>query len=158
MASSKWQGSVETNIMATLESVWKITKDFYDIHKWFPGMKSCERVEGAPEQGVGSVRCCITSFLSDEESSDFFFIEELIAQDDTKHCWTLRLTDTDFPSFRGYQATIEVCEAEEDGNCLMKWSYEMNPIDGRSKEEIEALWSSILIGKARIVEHLASSQ
>ncbi|GLJ29983.1 hypothetical protein SUGI_0592740 [Cryptomeria japonica] len=157
MASSKWQGSVEAKIMAPLEVVWKIASDYYELKKWFPGMKSCERVEGAPERGLGSVRRCIICLPSDEESRDFFFAEELIAQDDTKHSCTIRVTDTDLPSFMGYEGTVECCEAEEDDNCLMKWSFEMNPIAGLSKEDIEALWSSILTGKAKMLEQLVSS-
>ncbi|GLJ29964.1 hypothetical protein SUGI_0592390 [Cryptomeria japonica] len=155
MASSKLQGSVETKVMAPLEVVWKIASDFYELHKWFPGMKSCERVEGAPEKGVGSLRRCITS---GQEGSDSFGVEELIAVDDTNHSYTYSMTDTNIPGFNGYQATIEVCEAKEQGNCLLKWSFELDPAAGHSKEDIEALFSSILPGIAKNLEQLASSQ
>ncbi|GLJ29975.1 hypothetical protein SUGI_0592650 [Cryptomeria japonica] len=83
-------------------------------------MKLCERVEGVPEQGVGSLRCCITSLPSDQESTDFFLLEKLLAQDDTKHSCTICMTDTDLPGFIGYEATFEFSEWEEEGNCLMK--------------------------------------
>ncbi|GLJ29977.1 hypothetical protein SUGI_0592680 [Cryptomeria japonica] len=159
MASSKWQGSVESKVMAPLEGVWKITSDYYEVKKWFPGMKSCERVEGAPEQGVGSVRRCIISLPSDEESTEFFLREELLAQDDSKHSFSYRMTDTDLPGFIGHEGTIEFCElAKEEGNCLMKWSFQMNPINaGRSKEDVEALRRSILTGMVNNLEQLTSS-
>ncbi|GLJ29981.1 hypothetical protein SUGI_0592720 [Cryptomeria japonica] len=157
MASSKWQGFAEINIMAPLEVVWKITSDYYEIHKWFPGMYSCERVEGAPDQGVGSVRRCLTSLPSDEESSEFFLLEELLAQDDAKHSCTSRMTDTNLPGFIGYEATFEFAEGREDGNCLMKWSFQMNPIAGSTKEDVEALRRSILTGMVKNLEQLTSS-
>ncbi|GLJ29968.1 hypothetical protein SUGI_0592530 [Cryptomeria japonica] len=154
MASSKLQGSVETKVMAPLEVVWKIVSEFYESHKWFPGMKSCERVEGAPEKGVGSVRRCVTS---GQEGSDSFGVEELIAVDDSKHSYSYRLTDTNMQGFDGYQATIKVSEAKEAGNCLLKWSFELDPA-GHSKEDTEALFSSILTAMAKNLEQLASSQ
>ncbi|GLJ29970.1 hypothetical protein SUGI_0592570 [Cryptomeria japonica] len=155
MASSKWQGSVESNVMAPLEVVWKITRDFYGLHKWFPGMKSSERVEGAPEQGVGSVRRCIRPLHDGTESC---VLEELISQDDSNHSYTYRITETNIPGFNGYQATIQVCEAKEQDNCLLKWSFEMDLTDGHSKEDTEALFSSILTGIAKHLEQLISSQ
>ncbi|GLJ29979.1 hypothetical protein SUGI_0592700 [Cryptomeria japonica] len=158
MASSKWQGSVETNVMAPLEGVWKIAREHYGIDKWFPGMKSCERVEGAPLQGVGSVRRCTMRLQPDEEGSDSFAVEELIALDDTNHSWTIRVMDTDLPGFIGYEGTIHVCEAKEEGNCLLKWSFKMNPIAGSSKEDIDALWRSIVTGMAKNLEQLTASQ
>ncbi|GLJ29984.1 hypothetical protein SUGI_0592750 [Cryptomeria japonica] len=157
MVSSKWQGSVETKIRAPLEGVWNITSEYYEMHKWFPGMKLCERVEGAPEQGVGSVRRCITSLPSEEESTDSFGLEELIAKDDSNHSFTYHITDSNLPGFIGYEGTFEFWEAKEEGNCLMKWSFQMNPIAGRSKEDIEALRRSILTGIVKNLEQLTSS-
>ncbi|GLJ29972.1 hypothetical protein SUGI_0592620 [Cryptomeria japonica] len=157
MASSKWHCCVEAKIMGSLEVVWKIASDYYELQKWFPGMKSCERVEGAPEKGVGSVRRCIRASRS-ENSRDTFVVEELIAQDDANHSFTFRMTDTDMPGFIGFEATFELCEAKEDGNCLMKWSFQMNPITGRSKEDTEANLKSILMGMVKNLEQLASSQ
>ncbi|GLJ29985.1 hypothetical protein SUGI_0592760 [Cryptomeria japonica] len=158
MSNSKWQGSVEGKIMAPLESVWKIASDYYEMHKWFPDMKLCERVEGAPEQGVGSVRRCITSLPSDQESTDSIALEELIAQDDTNHSFTYRVTDSNLPGFIGHEGTFEFCElTKEEGNCLMKWSFQMNPIAGFTKEGVEALRKSFLTGMVNNLEQLTSS-
>ncbi|GLJ29969.1 hypothetical protein SUGI_0592540 [Cryptomeria japonica] len=118
-------------------------------------MKSCERVEGAPEKGVGSVRRTITS---GQEGSDSFGVEELIVVEDSKHSYSYRMTDTNIPGFNGYQATFQVCEAKEKGNCLLKWSFELDSAAGHSKEDIEALFNSILPGMAKNLEQLASSQ
>ncbi|GLJ29973.1 hypothetical protein SUGI_0592630 [Cryptomeria japonica] len=158
MASSKWQGSVESKVMAPLEGVWKIASDYYELKKWFPGMVSCERVEGAPEQGVGSVRRCSVPIAALQEGSDSFVVEELIAQDDVNHSFTFRMTDTNRPGFIGYEGTHEFFNTEEEGNCLMKWSFEMDPIVGRSKEDIEIIMSSILTGMVKNLEQLVSSQ
>ncbi|GLJ29965.1 hypothetical protein SUGI_0592400 [Cryptomeria japonica] len=141
--------------MAPLEVVWKIVSDFYESYKWFPGMKSCERVEGAPEKGVGSVRRCVTSV---QEGNDSFGVEKLIAVDDTNHSYSYRLTDTNMQGFDGYQATIKVCEAKEEGNCLLKWSFELNPAAGHSKEDTEGFLSSAVTAMTKNLEQLASSQ
>ena len=61
--------------MASLEAIWKIVSDYYGLKKWFSGMISWERVEGAPEKGVGSVRRCVTRLPTDEEGKYSFVVE-----------------------------------------------------------------------------------
>ena len=57
-----------------------------------------------------------------------------------------------------YEATFAFFETREHGNCLFKWSYKMNAVEGRSKEETEGLMKYVLAGIVNNLEKLASSK
>ncbi|GLJ29986.1 hypothetical protein SUGI_0592800 [Cryptomeria japonica] len=158
MQSSKWQGSMEISVSAPLEGVWKIMSDYYELQKWFPGMVTCKRVDGAPEQGLGCVRYCTGPSPSNPQGSDSFAQEELVAFDSVNHSFTYLVTDTNIPGFHGYQATFQVSETGEEGKTLVNWHFELDPVAGLTKEGVQSFLSSILTGMAKNLEQLSSSQ
>ncbi|KAH9300375.1 hypothetical protein KI387_011958, partial [Taxus chinensis] len=136
METPKWQGSVDMPVAGPLEIVWEIVSDYYELHKWFPGLKSCERVEGAPHQVVGCIRHCTIQSPPEHDGMDLWAAEKLVALNATNHSYTCVITDTNMDGFQDYQATIQVAEGEEDGKCLIKWNFQLRELlPGHSEEE-----------------------
>ncbi|KAH9300597.1 hypothetical protein KI387_012180, partial [Taxus chinensis] len=159
METSKWKCSVQIPVVAPLESVWEIMSNFYGFQKWFPGLKSCERVEGALDIRVGCIHYGTDPFSSDGKES--WATNKLIAFDGTNHSYTYVVTDTNIDGFENYQANFQVVEGGEQkkGDCLIKWKCQLQELlPGHSEQDILEFYSSTLSNMAQKLEQLASSQ
>ncbi|GLJ52174.1 hypothetical protein SUGI_1109830 [Cryptomeria japonica] len=148
MESSKWKGCIQAPVAAPLQLVWEITSDFYAMKKWHPGLDVCERVEGAPENGPG----CTRYVASSTPTGTLWAKEKLNAMDSAHHSYNYTVVDTNIEGFKDYQATFQVIEGEEQGTCLVKWSFELYPIPGKSEEDLVNYWSSLLSGVLKTLQ------
>ncbi|GLJ30581.1 hypothetical protein SUGI_0605580 [Cryptomeria japonica] len=157
MESSKWEGSLEIPLAAPPERVWEIGSDFCELKRWYPALEICERVEGTSEQGPGCVRYCASASSSSSEGL-LWVKEKLISLDSSSHSYTYVVTDGNMEGMEGYQATFRVVEdQEQQGKCLVKWNFELNPIQGYSQQDFVAYLTSLLADITKTLEEVASA-
>ncbi|KAH9300600.1 hypothetical protein KI387_012183, partial [Taxus chinensis] len=159
MKTFKWQRSLQMPVAAPLEIVWEIVSDYYELLKWFPGVTSCERVEGAPLQGVGCIRRCTVPSPPERDGMELWADEKLVAMDATNHSYTYVITDTNMDWFQDYKAILQVVEGEEEGKCLIKWNLQLRELmPGHSEQDVTAFFSSKLSSIVKKLEEIASAK
>ncbi|GLJ51592.1 hypothetical protein SUGI_1096550 [Cryptomeria japonica] len=132
MVNSKWRASMVVPVTASLQRVWEILNDFCGLKKWQPTLLVCERVDGTPAQGPGCVR--YISFPSPSSPGQIAWAKEkLTSLDCTNHYYGYTISDTNVKGFDGYEGTLQVIEGMEEEKCCVKWSFELNPVDGLSQ-------------------------
>ncbi|GLJ30582.1 hypothetical protein SUGI_0605590 [Cryptomeria japonica] len=154
MESSKWEGSLEIPVAAHLERVWEIGSDFFGIKRWYSMLEICEWVEGTPEQGPGSMRYCASS----PPEGLVWAKEKLISLDSSTHSFTYQITEGNFLGMKGYQGTFRVVEdQEQQGKCLVKWNFEVEPVQGYNQQDFMAIIISFIRGITKTLEEVASA-
>ncbi|GLJ51578.1 hypothetical protein SUGI_1096250 [Cryptomeria japonica] len=155
MENSKWRGSIEVPVVDSLQRVWEILNDFYGLKKWQPNLLVCERVEGTPTQGPGCVRSLSFPSPSSPEKTSWAK-EELTSLDCANHCYSYTIIDTNVEGIEGYEATLQVIEGMEEDKCIVKWSFELNPVDGLSQQEFVGNFSSVLTAAIKSLQDAIS--
>ncbi|KAF8097026.1 hypothetical protein N665_0296s0009 [Sinapis alba] len=142
-ASFKWEGKQATQVNGvTAEQAWLVLSDFCNVHKWFPTVDTCRRVEGTDGE-KGLVRYCASTTTKKEEEETKWAKERLVEIDPIQRCLSYEVLENNV-GFRSYVATVKVMQVdggdESDGGevCRIEWSFVSDPVDGWKKEDLES--------------------
>ncbi|KAF8080078.1 hypothetical protein N665_0976s0004 [Sinapis alba] len=137
----KWEGKQTVQVNGvTVEQAWSVVSDFCNVHKWFPTIDTCHRVEGTDGE-TGLVRYCASNKTKDEETK--WAKERLVEMDPVGRCLSYEVLENNV-GFGSYVATVKVVPVnggdESDGGkvCGIEWSFVSDPVDGWTKENLES--------------------
>ncbi|XP_044464006.1 LOW QUALITY PROTEIN: lachrymatory-factor synthase-like [Mangifera indica] len=137
MAEAKWEGKVNVEIASlTVEQVWACLEDYCNLHKWFPFLDKCYRVEGVPGK-PGLVRHVKASPEADEMINGWAQ-EKLLMIDPIQKSFSYEVTDNN-SGFNNYVATIKVFPVDADDQqkgCIVEWSFATDPVPGWTIEKL----------------------
>lgn len=128
---ARWSGAVSAALPCVPAGrAWALLSDFFAIHRWLPGLASCERAAGG--SGSGSVRRVA------DASGEQWALEELLATDAAARSVRYAVLDSSL-GLRGYTATLKVAPEEGlGGGCRIEWSFECDPGERLSREGLAA--------------------
>lgn len=153
----KWEGEASVELKGSApQQVWGFLEDFFNIHKWHPGLDTCYQVDGVPGQ-PGLVRYC----ASTTASSTMWVKEKLTMIDPIKRCLSYEVVDNNM-GFKSYVGTMEVLAmtnvADDDKHgCKIKWSFVCDPMVGWKYEDLLSnIESSLQFMAKKMEEHVSS--
>ncbi|CAN8327092.1 unnamed protein product [Cochlearia groenlandica] len=136
--SFKWESKHTAKVNGvTADQAWSIVSDFCNIHKWFPTVDTCHRVEGTDGK-PGLVRYCAST--NEEEETTKWAKERVVKMDKIERCLCYEILENNV-GFRSYVATVKVNEmngGDETDGCCIEWSFVSDPVDGWKKEDLES--------------------
>ncbi|KAM0944686.1 putative polyketide cyclase/dehydrase, START-like domain superfamily [Dioscorea sansibarensis] len=156
-----WQRSVTAKVRrGTRNQVWSLVGDYLSLDKWLPNISTCSLVEGVPGQ-PGCVRYCSMAPPTDidgETAPNVWVNERLLTLDPIGHSLSYDITENNM-GFTRYVATLKVVgggdddddDDDEDG-CSLEWSFEADPVDGLSEENLVSYLQDGLDAMAAKVE------
>lgn len=152
---AKWDGKVSTRLTkATADQIWPLFKDFFNIHKWFPGSPSCSGIYGTNGK-PGCIRYCSGFSIQPdtEKQPDNWAKERLTAVDDAEHSLSYEIVDSNL-GFTSYVSKVKIVQAPGDG-CVIEWSFSVDPVEGSVLDDMLALYNAWLkcIGQ-RMEDHV----
>ncbi|XP_043719854.1 lachrymatory-factor synthase-like [Telopea speciosissima] len=161
---SKWEGKLCAEIKgATADQVWPLLEDFFNLHKWFPGIDTCKALEGVSGQS-GCIRYCAKTISttsapaseSEEKKMEttMWAKERLVAIDPVERWLSYEVTENNI-GMKSYMATMKVLQlsksAKEEG-CQIEWSFVADPVESLTFEGFLSNFESILQGMAQRME------
>ncbi|OVA20240.1 Polyketide cyclase/dehydrase [Macleaya cordata] len=160
----KWEGKASAKLIGhPANQVWPLFEDFLTIHKWLPGVDTCNLVEGVPGQ-PGCIRYCSgTAVPSDgiDEAPISWVKENLLSIDSIQRCISYEVIEGNI-GFENYIATIKLVSVEDqDGQSgsEIEWSFVVDPIKGwRFEDLVSYVDSSVHAIAKRMEEALEASK
>ncbi|PIA42763.1 hypothetical protein AQUCO_02000309v1 [Aquilegia coerulea] len=139
----KWEGKVNAKLKGLkADQVWPLLQDFFNLHKWFPTLSTSYGLEGVNGQ-PGCKRYCAGSSMPANGGGKIlsWSIEKLLSIDPIKFTFTYELLHGNI-GFESYVSTMRLLTLEKDGvdddddECLIEWSFSMNPVKGWKLENL----------------------
>ena len=136
---AKWEGKVSARLVkSTVDQIWPLFTDFFNIHKWCPGLETCYGVHGNNGE-PGCIRFCKLSatvsyndvIRPEMHEASGWAKERIIAVDHDEHTLTYQLLENNL-GFESYVAKFKIIPASgEDGprGCTVEWSFTVEPIE-----------------------------
>ncbi|GLU01460.1 hypothetical protein SLE2022_187670 [Rubroshorea leprosula] len=131
---AKWEGKVCTRLTrATADQIWPLFKDFFNLHKWFPGLATCHGIHGANGE-PGCIRYCagfsISSATAAAADDTRWSKEKLISVDESGRSLSYEMVDSNI-GFKSYVSMIKVNpgDGDQDG-CVIEWRITVDPVEG----------------------------
>ncbi|KAK3040974.1 hypothetical protein RJ639_029084 [Escallonia herrerae] len=149
---SKWEAKVSTKLAkASADQIWPLCKDFFNLHKWFPGLSVCHGIHGSNGE-PGCIRYCARLNLPTEggEQVVSWAKERLLAIDHDEKSITYEIFECNI-GFESYVSTLKVVPRGGDG-CVMEWSFAVDPVEGWKFEDLVKGYEEWLQGIANKME------
>ncbi|KAI6680024.1 hypothetical protein NL676_033905 [Syzygium grande] len=156
----KWEGKVSTTVAkASADQIWPLYVDFFNHHKWFPGLSDCHCIRGNNGE-PGCVRYYAGFSLSSEGTNDasknrpvHWSKERLISIDSIGRILSYEMVDSNI-GFASYVSTVKVGPSDGDGEggCTIKWSFAVDPVEGWVLENLVRKYEVGLQGMAKKME------
>ncbi|KAI4316089.1 hypothetical protein L6164_024105 [Bauhinia variegata] len=136
-AQPKWEGKVSAELRkATVDQIWLLLKDFFNIHKWFPNLSTCYGVHGSNGE-LGCIRYG-AGFAIPSDSTGNWAKERLIAIDHVDRSLTYEMVDCNI-GFESYKATMKVVPGvgvNDQGGCTIHWFFTVDPVEGWTLDDM----------------------
>lgn len=140
---AKWEGKVSARLVkSSVNQIWPLFTDFFNIHKWFPGVETCYAVHGNNGE-PGCIRYCssgsIKTSSNDVVKPPSWAKERLIAVDHDEHTLIYEVLENNI-GFESYVATIKIVPGGEEDSprgCVIEWSFAVDPIEGWALDDME---------------------
>ncbi|KAJ6354486.1 hypothetical protein OIU77_005153 [Salix suchowensis] len=142
--SQNGKGKVSTVLAkATADQIWPLLNDFFNLHKWFPGLATCYGIHGTNGE-PGCVRYCGGSSIPSTDSGTggdnrpvSWSTERLTAVDHVERSLSYEIVDSNI-GFRSYVSTVKVVPQGDDGQdgCVIEWSFNVDPVAGMVLTEL----------------------
>ncbi|KAG9449135.1 hypothetical protein H6P81_009100 [Aristolochia fimbriata] len=133
LAVAKWEGKASAKVLGvSADQIWSLLRDFAAIHKWIPNLDSSDIIEGESEK-IGCVRFNAGPPLPGSQDPSYAK-EKLIGMDPGHRSFTYQVLDNNI-GFDYYVGTITVSPDGDDA-CTIHWSYEAEPMQGWTNEQI----------------------
>ncbi|XP_010049130.2 lachrymatory-factor synthase [Eucalyptus grandis] len=156
----KWEGKVSTRVAkASADQIWPLFVDFFNLHKWFPGLSDCYGIHGKNGE-PGCVRYCAGFSISSEGTSDpgenrpiKWSKERLVGVDPLGRSLNYEMVDSN-NGFTSYASTVRVIPGDGDGEggCTIEWSFTVDPVEGWVLEDLVRKYEVGLQGMGRKME------
>ncbi|KAH6783825.1 hypothetical protein C2S52_008784 [Perilla frutescens var. hirtella] len=143
LSQEKWHAKICTRLeKVEADQIWPFFQDFFGLHKWFPGLPTCEGIHGANGE-IGCIRYCsgfgLKQVANNNESSPMnlsWSKERLIAIDHVQKTFTYEIVDCNI-GFNSYVSTINVVPVDGDGGgCTVEWWISLDPVEGGTLEDL----------------------
>ncbi|PON67843.1 Polyketide cyclase/dehydrase [Parasponia andersonii] len=140
---AKWEGKVSKRLAkATVDQIWPLYADFFNLHKWFPGLETCYGIHGNNGE-LGCIRFCgISPGNADKPEPANWAKERLIAIDHAQHTLSYDVVDTTIIGLRSFVGTVKILPSGDDDDRtrggVIEWSFTVDPIDGWSLDGVVA--------------------
>ncbi|KAK2991819.1 hypothetical protein RJ640_006379 [Escallonia rubra] len=148
----KWEAKVSTKLAkASADQIWPLCKDFFNLHKWFPGLSVCHGIHGSNGK-PGCIRYCAGFSLPSEggEKIVSWSKERLIAIDHDEKSITYGIVECNI-GFESYVSTLKIVPGGGDG-CVMEWYFAVDPVEGWKLEDLVKKYEEGLQGMAKKME------
>lgn len=126
-----------TVVPAPLAEVWPHVRDFGGIHRWHPGITSCELTRGASGTEIGAQR---RSVLADGG----VVVENLLGLDDRGHALTSEIVESPF-AVRRHVSTIRLAPVTSVGRTFAEWWVEFDA-DAADEADLADLFANGIFG------------
>ena len=151
----KWEVKVSTVLKeASADQIWGFYGDFFNFHKWFPGLASCYGVHGANGE-PGCIRYCGGFSIKSEDGKDSvsWSKEKLTAVDPIQRSLTYEIVDCNI-GFKSYESTVKITPSGSDteSGCRIDWSIKVDPVKGWVLEDLVKKFEAGLDRAARRME------
>ncbi|GFS35438.1 polyketide cyclase/dehydrase and lipid transport superfamily protein [Actinidia rufa] len=154
----KWVFKVSTRLtQATADQIWPLFEDFFNLHKWFPGLPTCYGVHGTNGE-PGCIRHC-AGFSLPSNGGVSWSRERLIAVDPVHRVITYDIVDCNI-GFKSYVSTVQIKPNDSDGQtsgCMIEWSITVDPVEGARLEDLVKKYENGLQGMAKKMEDAVGS-
>ncbi|GFS35435.1 hypothetical protein Acr_00g0039870 [Actinidia rufa] len=160
----RWEYKVSARLTyAPADQIWSlVAKDFFNLHKYYPGIATCYGVHGTNGE-PGCVRYC-TTFETATGSGAMWFKERLIAANPVDRSLTYEILDCSI-GLKSYVASIKVVPGrggdsggDGDGGCVIEWSISLDPVEGGRMEDMMKSYEDGLKGKVKKMKDALGSQ
>ncbi|XVF48581.1 hypothetical protein PTKIN_Ptkin03bG0202000 [Pterospermum kingtungense] len=146
----KWEAKVSAKLTrASPDQIWALYTDFFNFHKWYPGLASCHGIHGTNGE-PGCIRYCSGFSISSPSSSSSegtghgrgsetkWSKERLIAIDHSGRSLSYEMVDSNI-GFNSYVATVKIVPAGHDhqDGCVIEWSFTVDPVEGWQLDEMK---------------------
>ncbi|XP_022730601.1 lachrymatory-factor synthase-like [Durio zibethinus] len=157
----KWDAKVSARLTrASADQVWAVYTDFFNFHKWFPGLPSCHGIHGTNGE-LGCIRLCSGFSISSDggghdRGSEKWAKERLIAIDHIGRSLSYQMVDSNI-GFNSYVATVKIVPGGDDGHdhqdgCVIEWSFTVDPVEGWQLDDMKKKYEVGLQGLAKRIE------
>ncbi|KAF5198323.1 Lachrymatory-factor synthase [Thalictrum thalictroides] len=149
---TKWECHASVELVPGADQVWPFIADFFGIHKLLPTLDICYQVEGIVGE-PGCVRYCARyTGVSDNEAVKWA-TEKLLSIDNAQRSLSYKIIANNL-GYESYMATMKVVprgSSNKDG-CTIEWSFVVEPVEGRTKEDMASHQDYILKTIAKSIE------
>ncbi|KAF8008071.1 hypothetical protein BT93_K1910 [Corymbia citriodora subsp. variegata] len=153
----RWEGKAIAELKGpTPDQVWPFLADFCNLHKLFPTIDTCYRVEGIEGQ-PGLVRYCASTVPGDdsEPSKLKWANERLLMMVPSEKCFSYEVLDNNM-GFKNYVATVRLMPRNDGdgkmGGCMIEWSFVSDPIEGWGLQDLSTYIDFLLQSVAKKIE------
>ncbi|XAR70838.1 hypothetical protein NMG60_11027865 [Bertholletia excelsa] len=133
----KWEWKVSTTLNhATAGQIWPFLKDFGNLHKYYPGLPTCQVIDGANGE-PGCVRYCSGFQIPAQDGGPVSWSKErLTAVDPAQRLISYEIVDCN-TRFKSYVSTLKIVPGGGDEGCVIEWSVAVDPVAGLRSEDLE---------------------
>ncbi|XP_017982572.1 PREDICTED: lachrymatory-factor synthase [Theobroma cacao] len=156
----KWEAKVSARVTsASADQIWPLYTDFFNLHKWYPGLTTCHGIHGTNGE-PGCIRFCSGFSVSSEGSgvdkgSENWAKERLIAVDHSGRSLSYEIVDSNI-GFNSYVATVKIVPGadgdDHQNGCVIEWSFTVDPVEGWELEDMKQKFKVGLQGQAKRME------
>ncbi|KAK3438350.1 hypothetical protein EUGRSUZ_C02971 [Eucalyptus grandis] len=153
----RWEGKAIAELKGpTPDQVWPFLADFCNLHKLFPNIDTCYRVEGIQGE-PGLIRYCASTVSGDDsEPSKLKWVNErLLMMDPGEKCFSYEVLDNNM-GFKNYVATFRVMPMSDGdgkmGGCTIECSFVSDPIEGWGLQDLSSYLDFCLQYMAKKIE------
>ncbi|KAL2525571.1 Polyketide cyclase/dehydrase and lipid transport superfamily protein [Abeliophyllum distichum] len=140
---TKWKATVSTRLEnANADQIWPFFKDFFGLHKWFPGLPTCYGIHGSNGE-PGCIRYCAGfSLPSVDGAAVSWCTERLIEIDHVEMSLSYEIVDCN-TGFMSYIASMKIVPAADSGGeWSIEWCFEVEPLVGWRLEDLVPKYES----------------
>ncbi|KAL4591752.1 hypothetical protein LXL04_004723 [Taraxacum kok-saghyz] len=141
-STAKWEGKVTSSLTkASADQIWPLFIDFFNLHKWFPGMSACNGIHGVNGE-VGCIRHCVGFPFKNSVGKDCWAKARLVAVDPNEMSLSYDIIESNF-GFNSYVSTVKVIGSGAEG-CVVEWSFTIDPVEWTTYEYMVGMYQDIL--------------
>ncbi|KAA8539637.1 hypothetical protein F0562_026329 [Nyssa sinensis] len=129
----KWHGSVGGIVGAPIDKVWNMVSQTNRLPEWMPMVERCTDLAG--EEGVPGYVRLISGFMYPQQDGDRSWIKErLVSMEPSSHRYVYRMEASNV-GLDGSVNSLKLLDYGDDST-LVDWSFEINPLEGVSEDNI----------------------
>ncbi|PIA38254.1 hypothetical protein AQUCO_02800139v1 [Aquilegia coerulea] len=149
----KWECHACVELVLGADQVWPFLADFFGMRKLLPALDICRPVEGIGGE-PGCIRYCARyTGAPDNEETVKWATEKLLSIDNAQRSLSYKIIANNL-GYESYMATMKVVPGgnnNKDG-CKIEWSFVVEPVEGRTEEDMASHQDYILKTIAKSIE------
>ncbi|KAI6680023.1 hypothetical protein NL676_033904 [Syzygium grande] len=156
----KWEGKISTRVTkASADQIWPLFLDFFNLHKWLPGLSNCHGIHGRNGK-PGCVRYYAGFSLSSKGTSNTsenrpisWSKEQLVSVNPLGRNLSYEMVDSNI-EFTSYVSIVDIVPSDGDSErgCMIEWSFAIDQVQGWMSEDLVRKYEVGLQGMAKKME------